>query len=377
MPQGGAGAPSAPTSTGCWPQRTRRWHGPSILVAAVSVAALLGGLRAVTNASRAGATVIPVTAPPLPPSKRSSLGASRTVRTPPSVAGGISPGAVFEAHFAAMSTSDQAQVMSAMKVAGVRWVRIDTPGDFRFNNFVQAATANGIAVDAVLQGWTTPLTQSAFSAFAAQAVATLQPLGVNTYEILNEPNCDEYCLSASSYTQILRASYSAIKAADPAATVLTAGMGTGSGPNEPYNYLSAMYEAGAEGSFDAFNMHPYSFPDTALQVSDHWNPWSYLPKLHSIMTAHGDGAKQIWLTEFGCPTGTDGHYPAVCTDTTEAAQITDAFHQARQHAWTRALFIYDWQDDPNTPGDGDFGLYSADGRPKTASLAAFDAASPG
>jgi hypothetical protein len=134
-----------------------------------------------------------------------------------------------------------------------------------------------------------------------------------------------------------------------------------------------MYQAGAKGYFDAFNIHPYSYPDTPLQTGDTWNPWYYLPKAHQVMVANNDVAnnKQIWLTEFGCPTGTDGSYPADCTDSTLAGQIADAFSSARSYTWAGPLFIYNWIDDSATPGDGDFGLYAANGAPKVASLLAY------
>jgi hypothetical protein len=276
-----------------------------------------------------------------------------------------------------MTSVGRQAVISQMKGAGVHWLRLDVPSDYRFDALVRDATSNGIQVVAVLQAWNTTLDPSAFATFATQAVHTLQPLGVETYEILNEPNCDQYCMSAASYTRILQASYRAVKAADPTATVLTAGLGTGSGSNAPYNYLTALYQAGAKGYFDAFNLHPYSFPDTPSQTADGWNPWSYLLRLHEIMATNGDGNKKIWLTEFGCPTGAAAGYSASCNDSSLAAQITDAFAEARGWGWAGPLFVYDWQDEPGTPGGDDFGLYYADGTPKTMSLAAYKRAAQG
>jgi hypothetical protein len=123
------------------------------------------------------------------------------------------------------------------------------------------------------------------------------------------------------------------------------------------------------------NDHPYSCPESPTQTGDPSNPWSYLPQLHEIMVGSGDGAKPIWLTEFGCPTGTDGGYPAACTDATLAQQITEAFNSAGSFGWAGPLFVYNWQDpDRHNSGDGDFGLYHADGSPKTATVTAYKAA---
>ena len=88
------------------------------------------------------------------------------------------------------------------------------------------------------------------------------------------------------------------------------------------------------------------------------------------MNANGDSSKQIWLTEFGCPTGTAGGYPADCTDATLAQQITDAFSSARTEGGIGPLLVYSWQDDP-TDNDGDFGLYNSNATPKPDSLAAY------
>jgi hypothetical protein len=281
---------------------------------------------------------------------------------------GITPGSVFEGDFNAMSTSDQQAVVTQMKAVGVSWLRLDVTSSFSSDTFIKDAVAQGIHIDAILQGGSNPATMGTFS---TEAVNHLKPLGVTTYEVLNEPNCNS--VTAADYTAVLQASYTAIKAADPTAFVLMAGLCPESGSNEPYTYLTAMYADGVHGYFDAANMHPYSYPDTPLQTSDTWNPWSYLAQLHAIMAANGDGSKQIWLTEFGCPTGSDGGYPDSCNDSTLAAQITDAFASARSQSWLGPLFIYNWRDD-NTAADGDFGLYTADNVAKPETLAAYEAA---
>jgi hypothetical protein len=286
-------------------------------------------------------------------------------------AAGLVPGATFENEYVLMDAVSQQAVLTAMKADGVTWLRLDAESDHLFDHMMEDAAQAGINVDAVLQDWYIPQTPAAMASFATEEVQTLKPYGIETYEVLNEPNGCAYQLSASNYTSILKATYKAVKAADPSATVISGGMCPNGGTNSPPTYLSAMYKAGAHGYFDAFNDHPYSAPDTPLQTADAWNPWSYLAQLHSIMTSKGDGSKAIWLTEFGCPTGTDGGFTAYCTDSTLAEQITDAFTQARTMPWIGPLMIYNWLD---TASD-DFGLYYSDGTPKTAALAAFIQAS--
>lgn len=300
------------------------------------------------------------------------FGGSQVVTSPiADVPAGITLGSAYETEFNAMSSADQATAMALMKSDGVQWLRIDMYSAGGNNVLMKDAVANGIKVDAILQDWsaTNPPTPAASAAFATTAVNHAKLLGVETYEILNEPNGCEDTMDAATYTAILQANYTAIKAADPNAFVITGGLCPASGSNEPYNYLTAMYADGAKGYFDAFNLHPYSYPDTPDQTGDSWNPWSYLPQLHSIMASNGDGNKQIWLTEFGCPTPPS---PTAddCTDATYAQQITDAFTSARALPYIGPLLIYNWQD-----GGGQFdGFYAADGTPKPLSLAAYEAA---
>jgi exo-beta-1,3-glucanase (GH17 family) len=267
------------------------------------------------------------------------------------------------------SAASAATQMALMKAAGVQWLRFDAYSGYPYDAEVKAAIANGINVSIVVEPLGTT-TASAMSTWATEDATHFMPMGVHTYEILNEPNgCENPNLTAVQYVPILQAGYTAIKAVDPASTVLSAGLCPNSGANEPYTYLTAMYADSAKGYFDAFNDHAYSFPDTALQTSDGWNPWSYLPQLHSIMAANGDGNKKIWITEDGCPSDSINYD---CNESTEATQITDAFQQARSSSYNTylgPLLIFNWWDS----SDGPYGLFTSSGVAKPA-LAAYEAA---
>jgi hypothetical protein len=264
------------------------------------------------------------------------------------------------------NASSAASQMAIMKADGVQWLRFDAFTDYPYDTEIKAAVSAGINVSVILQSPGT-VTASAMGSWASTAAAHYVPMGVTTFEILNEPNgCESPNLTAAQYVPILQASYTAIKAVDSKATVITAGLCPNGGDNEPYTYLTAMYAAGAHGYFDAINDHAYSYPDTPLQTSDSWNPWAYLGQLHSIMAANGDGSKKIWITEFGCPS--DG-LANDCTDATEATQITDGFQQARSSTYSSylgPLLIFNWWDS----SDGQYGLFTSSGAAKPA-LAAY------
>lgn len=282
-------------------------------------------------------------------------------------AAGISPGSGFEDLFGSMSSSQQQTVINNMKNVGVQWLRLDYyPHDSYDYQLIKDAESAGINVDVLLEDFRA--TPAAFARFGTQAVNTFKPLGVYSYEILNEVNTYTSPITAPDYVRLLKAVYPAIKAADSSATVLMSGLDFSGKPDA---YLQAMYDAGAKGYFDAVSAHPYTYYP-AMPAPTHCPPSNAfchgLPDLYAVMQQHGDGNKQIWITEFGCPTGTDAGKPAACTDTTLAQQLTQAFNQARAWGWTGPLFIFCWQDNAK---DGDFGLFHLDGTPKTAALAAF------
>lgn len=314
---------------------------------------LSGSAAKVTDSAASGSSAVAFGTPPADLSNITGVPA------------GISPGDGGEE---AWKTSWATQ----MAADGVKYFRTDTRCNSYNQNVVSDVENAGLQDDAIILDPCGGQTPAAYATQSTAVVNALKPYGVHIYEVMNEPNGCEYNLTPSAYTAILKASYTAIKAADPSAFVLMAGLCPPDDTADlPYTYLTAMYAAGAKGYFDAMNDHPYSYPDTPLQTSDSWNPWSYLPQLHTIMANNGDGNKQIWLTEFGCPTGTDAGLSAVCTPTTEGQQITDAFQVARGWSWVGPLYIFSWEDSTE---DGDFGLYTVNGTAKQPTLNNFTAA---
>ena len=69
-------------------------------------------------------------------------------------------------------------------------------------------------------------------------------------------------------------------------------------------FMRQIYANGGKGFFDAFAHHPYSFPCNPLTDAS-WNAFTQTKYLHDIMVQNGDGAKKIWGTEAGAPTGAD------------------------------------------------------------------------
>jgi len=145
-----------------------------------------------------------------------------------------------------------------------------------------------------------------FADFLTQ-LATRYKGQVQAYEIWNEPNLNyEWGYQPpdpTAYTQLLQTAYTAIKAVDPEALIISGGLSTtGDGSATAYGdlaFIDGMYLAGAKGYFDALGSHPYSFGNDPDIVDPYGLSLSRVEEQHQRMVAHGDGDTPIWITETG------------------------------------------------------------------------------
>ena len=158
---------------------------------------------------------------------------------------------------------------------------------------------------------------------------------IRTWQIWNEANHVPFVnprVDPAFYTLMLKTTYKAVKAVDPWTRILAAGTApAGDDPSgrdmSPVSFLNAIYANGGAGYFDAFAHHPSSFPCSPL-YSASWNAFGQTAAIYFTMAAHGDGAKKIWGTEAGAPTGADvGTCPSNAgvsvTEATQAAFVHD------------------------------------------------------
>lgn len=290
----------------------------------------------------------------------------------------------------------QLKKMKQLGIGSVRfdanWASVQPTGPLNFDwarldQAVKSARSAGISVDLILDGcppWAAapdtdgspfaqPASSQLFAMWAARVARRYAPKGVHIFEIWNEPNIKLFWRprpNPEAYTADLIAAYSAIKAVDPSAFIITGGMAPvvkSAIDYTPVNFMRAMYRYGAKGYFDAVGYHPYSFPalpNTPVRVSG-WSQMNYdHPSIRGIMKSHGDSGKQIWITEFGAPSaGPAGVGPGL-----QAAQLIEAIRDTKATTWIGALYIYTWEDsgtDPLTSKDW-FGLLRANGAPKPA-----------
>ncbi len=234
-----------------------------------------------------------------------------------------------------------------------------------------------------------PADPALFATFVQVAVKRYATRGISTWEIWNEPNLEAFWKPAPNpveYATLLKATYGAIKSQEPNAIVVTGGMGpaaTKNGDIAPLEFLAELYHDGAGGYFDAVGFHPYSYPAMPSYVQS-WNAWSQMsdtnPSLRSIMTMNGDAGKQIWLTEYGAPTGGPGSIetssndrsftgdPRYVTEGLQAEMLTDAVKLTERYSWAGPLFWYSYQDlgTSNNTAENFFGLIRFDGSLKPA-----------
>jgi hypothetical protein len=183
---------------------------------------------------------------------------------------------------------------------------------------------------------------------------------IQYYEIWNEPNLTRFWAHPDpvAYTRLLQAAYRAIKAQNPSARVLA---GATSGAD--VNFVERMYEAGAEGYFDALSVHPYSenrSPDTCLVPRRSFR--CGVREVRRAMLRHGD-TRPIWLTEFGESVSVGA------TPSTQARYVMQAISLIRRWSYVRGAIWYELYDDP-TGHDGEhFGLFQGNLCPRPAASA--------
>lgn len=312
-----------------------------------------------------------------------------------------------------------ARDLDSIVAAGATWVSIPVdwpsievdPGRFQWDDYgtggldrtVRMARERGLEVFGVVAyspPWARaagcgndkcpPVDPARFADFARRAAQRYAPQGVRTWQIWNEPNNFNAWApepDVSAYTELLKDSYAAIKQADPGATVVAAGLSPGSTQPDgrrisPLDFLDGIYANGGGGSFDALGHHPYSFNGGSHPLDGHpLNAYTQTVFLHERMAANGDGAKRIWGSESGAPTGTStdavtesrqaqllGEYFKGWQGTLRFKRLDETTGQVDLPSITGPLFTYETRDGGDDQGDREdnFGLQRADGSPKPA-----------
>lgn len=232
-----------------------------------------------------------------------------------------------------------------------------------FDPLVAAAAARRLRVLAVITtapGWAAkhpgdfaspPAGTASYAAFARAVVERYGPRGsfwsenpaiprnpIRIWQPWNEPSLRTSWSDrdwAAPYVALLRAARRSIRASDPRAHVVLAGLS-----NYSWRALARVYRVrGARKLFDEVALHPYTRdPDGLLTI---------VRRARRVMARNGDAPKRIAITEFGWPSAL-GKAEGFGIETTERGQASRAAAALRSLARHRkrlrisSLYWYTW-----------------------------------
>ena len=235
---------------------------------------------------------------------------------------------------------------------------------FRPDGVVALAEARGLKILARLDGtpfWAvddpalldhvvdTPPNDPALFAEFCGALAERYAGRIAAYEVWNEPNLTREWGNQppdpAAYLALLKPCYLAIKAADPAAIVISAGLApTGTDdsavamPDEAY--YRALYAAGAAPYFDMLGVHAPGYMNPPVRapadteadpaLAARWITFRHVEDIRALMLEYGDGDKQIAITEMGWTT--DQQNPTYSWYAVSEATQADYLVRAYQYA---------------------------------------------
>ena len=191
------------------------------------------------------------------------------------------------------------------------------------------------------------------------------------WEIWNEPNLSAFFIAPdrpAAYAALLRKAYDAVKAADPSATVVG-----GSLSRADAGFTEVVYQHGAQGTFDAWSVHPYAGGRSPVDPGGGTARPSFalgVPAVREAMLRHGDD-KPLWLTELGWNTSALRGGPDWANgvnEQTQAHYLHLAFHLAQAWSYVDVVTWYALSDRSADRGDplANYGLLRADGTRKPA-----------
>lgn len=287
-----------------------------------------------------------------------------------------------------LPTADMDRTLQLLTGAGFQWARQwiswesvePSPGVYHWKDLdavTAAAERNNVKLMIVFlrsPTWAEPKNgvpkeQAGKQAYAAalNEIAKRYKGKVAAYEVWNEQNLAAEAggqVNVGEYVELLKLAFPAIKSADPGAFVLYGGL-TPTGINDPAVaiddavYLQQSYEYnGGEVKqyFDVLGAHPggqNNPPDTLWPEKPGPGPgWQdsrsfyfrRVEDIRAVMEKFGDGAKQVWFTEFGWTTKNQAkgyEYGQFNSEEEQAKYLVAAYQLARErYPWAGVMFLW-------------------------------------
>lgn len=269
-----------------------------------------------------------------------------------------------------------ADKIKLMRASGIRAVRTD----FRFEDIqkngiahyqwmVEMLREGGIDILPIIGGNTkvaTRLEAEQFTKHAVMLVKWLAGYGIHHIQYWNEPNLASRFIQPAHYARAVKMLYPALKAANPKVFCVGSGLATAhvsqTGHLTPNDWLQGCYDAGAKGYYDALAIHPYSYPRSLSQTAVRTGWTIMVNEFRPLVVANGEGAKKIWVTEAGYPTGGKEGLTEYGQRVNYAERLVI---EMKKYSWMGPLFHYTLVDRNFDDGrESWFGIHRADGSPK-------------
>jgi polysaccharide biosynthesis protein PslG len=189
------------------------------------------------------------------------------------------------------------------------------------------------------------------------------PIPIRTWQIWNEPNFFyfAYPVSPSRYAKLVKISSQAIKATDPRAKVILAGLfgkptARGARGMSAADFLGALYRVpGIKNSFDGIALHPYAVDTATLE--------DLVEGIHDVMVENHDRVG-LYVTEMGW--GSQNDFNQVAFEQGPGGQVRELraaytyLIDNQRRLNLRQVYWFSWKD---TPGACNFcdsvGLFRA------------------
>ena len=210
----------------------------------------------------------------------------------------------------------------------------------------------------------------------------LEAMPIRAYQVWNEPNLSAYwrpSTDAAGYLRLVRLTRARLRAVDPQAQIVLAGLPDSRRGTRMLDYVRAIYaQPGARTLFDVVALNPYA--------ADAPGVLQQLNRVRALMDRRGDTMTPIWVTEIGWATG-GPRSPFRTSKSGQAARIARTFRTliaARKRLRLERLIVFGLQDRPYAPNERPWwgprvGLFDLAGRSKPAwkTFAGFTGGRPG
>jgi polysaccharide biosynthesis protein PslG len=181
---------------------------------------------------------------------------------------------------------------------------------------------------------------------------TLPRVPVRQWQVWNEQTAPWHWRKrpwAPGYTQLLKASYLAIKGLDRGAKVIAGSLVASSAKYPPWNGMRDLYRAGAKRWFDQVAVHPFTNNKRSVGLTT-TQLLEIVRRVRAQMKRHRDGRKQLLVTEMTWPASVgrvprQAQFGIETTPAGQAARLRAAYSRlaaARRKLRIGQVYWYTW-----------------------------------